>query len=64
MHAGYICDGCEGPIVGVRYECGICRNFDYCEKCESTIDHIHPFLKIKNPSQAVMIDFVSEKDLN
>jgi len=46
----YICDGCEmSPIVGVRYKCAVCEDFDLCEKCESVTDHEHPFLKIKKP---------------
>jgi len=25
------------------------EDFDYCEKCEATVEHPHPFLKIKDP---------------
>jgi len=39
------------PIIGNRYKCAVCEDFDYCEKCEESIDHPHPFLKIKNESQ-------------
>ncbi len=47
------CDGCNTcPIVGVRYKCAVCKDYDYCEKCEATKPHVHPFLKIKEPSQA------------
>jgi len=50
VHQGVKCDGCGvKPIVGVRYKCSICHNFDYCEKCEETVDHPHAFLKIKSP---------------
>ena len=51
VHPGVICDGCNGPIVGARYKCVICKDFDYCEKCEkkSNGGHGHPMLKIKNP---------------
>ncbi len=34
MHAGVLCDGCEGPIVGARYMCAQCPNVDLCERCE------------------------------
>ena len=39
------------PIVGVRYKCTVCKNFDYCENCEKTLGeaHQHPFLKIRKP---------------
>lgn len=51
VHPGVICDGCNGPIVGVRYKCTICEDFDYCEKCEekNNGDHGHPLLKIQSP---------------
>jgi len=55
IHANYICDGCDAdPIVGIRYKCAICPDFDYCEKCEKTmgLSHGHPLLKIRNPKDA------------
>jgi len=52
VHENYTCDGCNAhPIVGVRYKCSVCHDFDYCEKCEANIEHPHPFLKIKKPEQ-------------
>lgn len=53
VHEGVECDGCNVcPIVGNRYKCTICNNFDYCEKCEETKPHEHAFLKIKTVQQA------------
>ena len=55
VHGDYICDGCdEDPIVGIRYKCAVCEDFDYCEKCEKLLGekHGHPFLKIRNPDDA------------
>jgi hypothetical protein len=51
VHRGVICDGCNGPIIGARYKCAICEDFDYCEKCEekSNSGHGHPLLKINRP---------------
>ena len=51
IHPGVICDGCNGAIIGTRYKCTICKDFDYCEKCEekSNGSHGHPLLKINNP---------------
>lgn len=52
VHKDFICDGCDAdPIVGIRYKCTVCNDFDYCEKCEKTLGekHGHPFLKIRNP---------------
>jgi hypothetical protein len=53
-HIGYVCDGCDQPIIGIRYKCAYCKDFDYCEICEAKfcIQHGHPLLKIKNPKEA------------
>jgi hypothetical protein len=48
VHNGYTCDGCQTyPIVGVRYKCLVCRDFDFCESCEAMFgdDHKHPLIK-------------------
>ena len=53
IHHEYICDGCDkGPIIGNRYKCTVCDDFDYCEACEEKFrdQHKHPFLKIYKPS--------------
>lgn len=55
IHENYKCDGCGvKPIVGVRYQCTVCDNFDYCETCEEKNGeiHKHPFLKIRDPKYA------------
>jgi hypothetical protein len=45
----YACNNCSlTPIIGVRYKCTVCPNFDFCEACEKTCDHAHPFIKIKD----------------
>jgi hypothetical protein len=52
VHGEYICDGCEAnPIVGIRYKCAVCDDFDFCEECEKKKgeEHNHPFLKIYEP---------------
>jgi DNA repair exonuclease SbcCD ATPase subunit len=53
-HIGYVCDGCDQPIFGIRYKCAVCKDFDFCEICEAkfAIQHGHPLLKIKNPKEA------------
>ena len=48
VHHHFICDGCEmNPIVGIRYKCAVCPDFDFCEKCEAKMGetHNHPFIK-------------------
>ena len=52
IHYGITCDGCGTfPIVGIRYKCAVCNDFDFCEECEKKKgeEHNHPFLKIYEP---------------
>ena len=50
VHQKVTCDGCKVfPIRGIRYKCTVCPDFDYCEKCEETVEHNHVFMKIKKP---------------
>jgi len=49
-HHGYVCDGCDqGPILGPRFACSTCGDYDLCATCEERSDHPHPLLKIVNP---------------
>lgn len=49
IHAHVTCDECgTSPIVGIRYKCVVCPDFDVCEKCQAKSTHDHPFLKIKH----------------
>ena len=52
IHRNYICDGCGmNPIVGIRYHCLSCQNFDYCINCmeENKVKHKHSFKAIEKP---------------
>lgn len=57
MHRNIICDGCDETVVGPRYKCIQCPDFDWCHSCESdpTMHHGKPdeephlFLKINKP---------------
>jgi len=41
VHVNIICDSCDGPIIGTRYMCVNCSNFDICEKCEIEKQDVH-----------------------
>lgn len=54
-HPGIICDHCETAIVGIRYKCGNCPDFDLCETCEAiegVHNQDHVFLKLRRPTHA------------
>ena len=55
IHSNVSCDICKAyPIVGVRYNCTVCSNFDLCENCEENKwkEHNHPMIKIREPTPA------------
>lgn len=52
LHEGVICDGCGmNPIVGFRFKCTICKDYDLCEKCEGSNTHPrdHEMIKYYKP---------------
>ena len=52
IHHRVACDGCkQSPIIGIRYKCYVCPDFDYCEACEANVEHPHPFIKIKESQE-------------
>lgn len=44
IHYLIICNHCsQNPIIGKRFKCKICNDFDLCEKCISSHDSKHSF---------------------
>lgn len=36
VHKGTLCDNCGiSPIIGSRFSCVICQNYDLCDQCEN-----------------------------
>jgi len=49
-HLGVVCDACEGPVVGHRYKCLKCPDYDLCGKCEAKGFHPgHNMMRIATP---------------
>jgi hypothetical protein len=63
VHDRVTCDNCGSfPIIGCRYKCFLCENFDLCSKCyeisleESTAHNmLHPFVVIRNKQQSQLV---------
>lgn len=50
VHVGVTCDGCEGAVIGIRYKCCICPDYDLCQSCEAKGLHTeHDMFKIIQP---------------
>ena len=54
IHSNIKCELCSRqPIVGIRYKCAVCPNYNLCEECEEknyeTKAHPHDFLRIRDP---------------
>jgi len=53
LHVGVTCDGCEGPVIGARYKCVVCPDYDLCSKCEAKGLHPgHNMIKMTAPGTA------------
>ncbi|KAL4631154.1 sequestosome-1 isoform X1 [Arapaima gigas] len=50
VHPNVTCDGCEGPVVGTRFKCTVCPNYDLCAPCQAKGLHKeHALLPIWHP---------------
>lgn len=54
VHENIICDGCKAnPVIGVRWKCLVCDDFDLCDACHSSGSHSqHQMLQIEIPGDA------------
>lgn len=54
LHLGVTCDGCQGSVLGYRYKCVSCEDYDLCMDCESSGLHSeHCMLRIPAPNMPV-----------
>lgn len=52
LHMNVTCDGCgQNPIIGFRYKCSVCPDYDLCTNCEAKNVHQadHPLIKMRSP---------------
>ncbi|PIO55029.1 zinc finger, ZZ type, partial [Teladorsagia circumcincta] len=36
LHKDVLCDVCDAVVIGTRYRCLLCVDYDLCERCERT----------------------------
>lgn len=62
VHKNVTCDGCGVfPIVGDRYKCTVCHDYDLCDSCEANNgeSHAHPFVKHRKPVENTVNPFMN-----
>lgn len=63
VHENIICNRCGTyPIIGHRYKCSVCMDFDFCQNCEKSVTHEHPFIKIRSPQYVLKTIFCALDD--
>ena len=58
IHFGIKCNKCGAlPIIGYRYKCPICKDYNLCQDCEErnseTCEHPHDFIKMRNQEKQI-----------
>lgn len=73
VHSNVVCDGCgndDTPLVGVRYMCTNCDNYDLCEKCllngvvtgKHQADHCMMRIPVPKPSGSCVSRFLQRSN--
>ena len=59
VHEGVTCSKCRTtPIFGIRYQCSVQPNTNYCEDCEAKVNNYvkYPLVKVRDPNKAIKMD--------
>merc|ERR1711971_1053704 len=50
LHPGIVCDGCDGPVLGPRFKCLACADYDLCKSCKGRGLHSqHKMVRLPQP---------------
>ncbi|XP_078267788.1 sequestosome-1 isoform X3 [Rhinoraja longicauda] len=50
VHPNIVCDACNGPVVGARYKCSLCPDYDLCSGCKGKGFHKeHEMILLQSP---------------
>lgn len=64
IHDNIICFSCQLlPIVGKRYKCMICFNYDLCENCERILYHSHPMVRLVEKMDKNFTNYINNLNL-
>ena len=69
IHNNIKCEKCfQEPIIGNRYKCSVCNNYNLCEECEEknsiSDDHPHDFIKIRKNQKNNMKVTILNNNIN
>ena len=67
-HHGIKCNKCgANPIIGHRYKCSLCKNYNLCQICEEknfeTQEHKHNFIKMRTEEKKNEVKKNKNKDI-